>query len=175
MKLSVGLQGWNGGKQDRELAVLPVRHALPPSFCDQLEACTHDAHRIVRDLEAAWAPPKFLYSVQLRLVRDETRQEDQPWYMFRWKMSPTFIAACSESGLRLWSKVSFLSSAFSLYTSASALFKDFWRVNFSLFQISFSEAMMASMLAPPLNENLEDCRNESPLTWVLGISLWRKI
>ena len=95
----------------------------------------------------------------------KARAENRLCCMFSWRMSPTFIAACSESGLRFCSRASFLSSALSLYTSASALFKDFWRASFSLFHTSFSEVMMASMLGPPLSENLEDCRGQSLLMW----------
>lgn len=107
----------------------------------------------------------FSLTIRVSERRSKAKAQDRRQGMLSWRMSPTFIVACSESGLRFWSKASFLSSAFSLYTSASALFKDFWRASFSLFQTSFSEVMMASMLGPPLSENLEDCRGQSLLMW----------
>ena len=139
--------------------------ALPQCFCDQLgpalmteteqrdpetQSECHD--NFSRRKEGQWEMRQGQSGAQLR------------WGCVQVEDAPTFTVACSGSGLRVGSEASFLSSAFSLYTSASALFKDFWRANFSLFQTSFSEAMMASMLASPLNENLEDCRDQSLLT-----------
>lgn len=110
-------------------------------FCDQEDiVITADWREI--PLDTVWAATIFLWSVQLGVSQRGLHT-----------LKTAF------SGLLFWCKVSFFSSSFSRHTFASALCRDFWRVNFSLLQTSFSEAMMSLMLALPSNENLENCRD----------------
>lgn len=105
----------------------------------------------------------FSRTIRVSERRSKAKAQDRRQGVLSWRDVPYLYSGMLGIRLQILKQSFIPQLSFSLYTSASASS----RISDSFFSVPdfFSEVMMASMLGPPLSENLKTAEAQSLLMW----------